>query len=401
MTGRCHRPGATLAWRRTGLMLALTLLLAFAGLSPDAQAAAETSDLGLAEEVLMVPALGPGAPELELTLYRPRGPGPFPLAVINHGRSPGPAHMQPRYRPWHAAYEFVRRGYAVVVPMRQGFSRSGGVELDGSCDIAGNARQQARSVRRAVDWAASQPWADATRIVVLGQSQGGMATLAYGEDPHPGTRLLVNFSGGLRQLGCPDWEDALVDALSGLARGATLPSLWFYGDNDSHFRPVVWRSAHGRYVQAGGRATLEAVGTFGSDAHLLFSSRDGVPVWLPRVLERLGQVGMPTQIDTRWDPMLDALEAHPLRQARAEEADRLPVRSQSARQGFLTWLRIAVPKAFAISDNGRHWASAWGMARPIANAIEHCERVSGARCRIFAVNGFIVSSGDSDDPASD
>ena len=383
--------------RLASLLVGLWILgapLAPAGAATPASSA-ESAESALHEEVLMIPAAGALAPELEVTVYKPPGAGPFPLAVVNHGRSPGPAHMQARYRPQHVAYELVRRGYAVVVPMREGFSRSGGVELDGSCDLAANGRQQARSVRRAVDWAATQAWADAKSIVVLGQSHGGLATLAYGEDPHPGTRLLVNFAGGLRQSGCPAWEESLVEAIGAYGRSTSLPSLWFYGDNDSHFRAPVWRAAHERYVRRGGSASLHAYGNFGNDAHTLFGAREGLAVWLPPLLEALERKGLPHRIEARYEPMPDLPEPMPLRKAQIEEADRLPVRGSSARQGFLAWLRLNVPKAFAVSENGRFWASSWGVARPIAHALEHCEKVSGVRCRLFAFNGFVVWSGDS------
>jgi dienelactone hydrolase len=397
LTSSSRAPVPSRGWRAAVLALGLWLvgLTLAPALAAPQPASAEPLEVDLHEQVLTIPASGPLVPELEVTLYRPRGSGPFPLAVINHGRSPGPAHMQARYRPLHVAYELVRRGYAVVVPMREGFSRSGGVELDGSCDLTLNGRQQARSVRRAVDWAAAQAWADAEQIIVLGQSHGGLATLAYGENPHPGTRLLVNFAGGLRQPGCPDWEDALVEAIAGYARSTRLPSLWFYGDNDSHFRTPVWRAAHERYIRQGAPADLRAFGHFGTDAHALFGAREGLAVWLPPLLEALEGKGLPARIEARFEPMPDLPERLPVRKVQADEADRLPVRGPSARQGFLAWLRLNVPKAFAVSENGRHWASAWGVARPVAHALEQCEKLSGVRCRLFAFNGFVVWSGDS------
>ncbi|MBP8310021.1 MAG: hypothetical protein KAY46_22280, partial [Burkholderiaceae bacterium] len=36
---------------------------------------------------------------LEATLYRPDGPGPFPLVIINHGKESGDPKFQRRYRP--------------------------------------------------------------------------------------------------------------------------------------------------------------------------------------------------------------------------------------------------------------------------------------------------------------
>jgi len=360
-----------------------------------AEPAADPPDYALSEEVGLIPASGGGVADLEVTLFRPRGPGPFPLAVLNHGRSPSPAQVQPRFRPLHVAYEFVRRGYAVVVPMRQGFARSGGRDQAGDCDVVADARHQARSIRHAVDWAARQPWADATRSVVIGQSHGGLAALAYAENPHPGTQLVVNFAGGVRKPACADWEASLVDAIAELGLGARLPSLWFYGDNDSHFAPRVWRAAHQRHVSNGGRALLAAFGTFGDDAHRLFGARDGVRVWMPPLLEQLAAAGLPTRIDARHDPLPDVAVGPPLRKVDAGEANQLPIRGRSAREGFIAWLGSQGPRAFVISSDLRHWASAWGSLRPVQRALERCERLSGARCRVYAVDDDVVWPGDS------
>ena len=44
-----------------------------------------------------------------------------------------------------------------------------------------------------------------------------------------------------------------------------LPSLWFYGDNDSYFPPEVWKELQARYAAAGGKARLVAFGRFGEE----------------------------------------------------------------------------------------------------------------------------------------
>lgn len=49
-------------------------------------------------------------------------------------------------------------------------------------------------------------------------------------------RGLINFSGGLRQDECSGWQKNLVDAFGDYGQNVRLPSLWFYGDNDS-----VWQ----------------------------------------------------------------------------------------------------------------------------------------------------------------
>ena len=353
-------------------------------------ARAQDLDARLGEAVLMLPSGGFTEPELEVTVYRPPGDGPFPVLVINHGRASGNAKLQPRYRPSLAAREFVQRGWVVVVPMRQGFSQSGGSEISAGCNVHSNGLQQARSVRRTLDWLGSQPWADVSRNVVLGQSHGGLTTLAYGTAPHPGTRLLVNFAGGLRQESCTAWQQNLVRAIGDYGAEIKLPSIWFYGDNDSYFPPFVWRGAHERYTQAGGRADLVAFGNFGSDAHSLFGSRAGVPIWLPKVLAALDSAGLPTQL-VHAMPVAPDLPVPPASGfAAVTDLDRVPLRTDRARAGYQAWLAAESPRAFAIHPTQGSWASAWGGERPIARALANCERFAKAPCRLYAVDDAVV-----------
>lgn len=237
------------------------------------------------------------AVDLETTLFKPPGDGPFPVVLINHGKATGNNHLQARYRPLPAVREFLQRGYAVVVPMRQGFSNSGGRAVGEGCNIAANGDAQAEDVRSVVAWLGTQPWADTSRMVMLGQSHGGLTTLAYARSPAPGFKLFVNFAGGLRysEGGC-QWEVALKDAYATYGSSTTVPSLWFYGANDSYFPPPVITPAHAAYVAAGGPAELIAYGAFGTDAHAMFGSQRGLPIWWPTVSSRLKDAGLPTQI---------------------------------------------------------------------------------------------------------
>jgi dienelactone hydrolase len=351
-------------------------------------------DTSLGESVVMVPAGGITEPTLEVTVYRPPGDGPFPVLVVNHGRAAGHAKLQPRYRPVLAARAFVQRGWAVVVPMRQGFSQSGGSEITSGCNVHSNGLQQARSVRRTLDWVAQQPWADVARNVVLGQSHGGLTTLAYGTDPHPGTRLLVNFAGGLRQESCTAWQQNLIGAIGDYGAKATLPSLWFYGDNDSFFPPFVWQGAHARYTAAGGRAELVAFGSFGSDAHSLFGSRAGLPIWLPRLLAALDSAGLPTQLLHALPVAADIAAPPASGFAGLTDLERVPVRTDRARAGYQAWLAAESPRAFAIHPTQGSWAAAAGGERPIARALANCERYAKAPCRLYAVDDAVVWTAD-------
>ncbi len=234
---------------------------------------------------------------LETTLFIPPGDGPHPVAVVNHGKSTGNNRLQPRYRPLPAAREFLRRGWAVVVPMRQGFSESGGSAVGEGCNIAGNGQAQADDVSAVVAWVAQQPWADASRMVMLGQSHGGLTTMAYAQEPHPGIKLFVNFAGGLRYTagGCP-WEKELELAFGRYGAKTRVPSLWFYGENDSFFPPAVIQPAFAAYVRAGAPAQMVAFGPFETDAHAMFGRYAGLPIWWDKVAAMLSAMGLPVEV---------------------------------------------------------------------------------------------------------
>ena len=231
--------------------------------------------------------------ELEATLYRPAGDGPFPLIVINHGKATGNPRFQERARFTAAANELVHRGYAVVVPMRQGFSKSRGSYIGGGCNIESNGRAQAEDVAATLEQMARRSDIDARRVVVFGQSHGGLTTMALGSLQLPNVVGLVNFAGGLRQENCNGWQAALVDAMASYGRQTRVPSLWFYGDNDSYFPPAVWHPMHEGYVAAGGHARLVAFGAFGQDSHTMFYSADSVAIWLPEVDTFFKELGLP------------------------------------------------------------------------------------------------------------
>jgi dienelactone hydrolase len=344
----------------------------------------------LREQVVTVPATGFTEPELEMTLFKPEGAGPFPVVVINHGRALGPGHLQPRSRPLVAAREFVQRGYVVAVPMRQGFSKSGGTEITGGCNVHSNGMQQARSVRRALAWLEQQPWADVSRNVVMGQSHGGLTTLAYGTDPHPGTKLLVNFAGGLRQESCTAWEHNLMRAIGSYGADPRLRSLWFYGSNDSYFPPFVVRGAFERYTQAGGPAELTDFGAFGIDAHAMFGSPAGLPIWRDKVFAAMEREGLPVKVlaDLSGPPDLPRPPVSAF--AALADLDKVPLRSDKAREGYATWMKALSPKAFAIDPASGAWGWAGGGERPYARAMANCQKNAKSTCRFYAVDEDVV-----------
>ena len=187
----------------------------------------------------------------------------------------------------------VARGYVVAIPMRQGFAKSGGAYIGSGCNVEANGIIQAEDVVATLDYMTAQPYVDRNRIVVMGQSHGGLTTLAFGTIAYPGVRGLVNFAGGLRNDTCVDWEGNLVRAFETYGRQSRYPSLWFYGDNDSYWPKPMPDRMFAAYTSAGGKGRLVDFGTFKSDSHGMFASHAGLGIWLPQVDAFLRELGLP------------------------------------------------------------------------------------------------------------
>ena len=383
-------------FRRMELHLILKKICAMALLTcaciQMAQAQVPETDSALNETVQMIPRMGLFALELETTFYKPDGDGPFPIAVINHGKEAGNPRFQARSRPAIAARYFLQRGYAVVVPMRRGFSKSGGSYMGAGCNVTSNGRMQADDVEAVLDYVLAQPWADKDRIVVLGQSHGGWTTLAFGEKAYPGVKALINFAGGLRQENCPDWEGGLARGAADYAKKTRLPSLWFYGDNDSYFKPETYRSMFERYTANGGHAHLVSFGVFGSDSHRLFASRAGAPIWQPEVSKLLASVGLPSEPISRYAKfaMANSMAVPPKTNfANVEDESKLPFVGDTGRAGYKVYLTKQLPRSFAVAPNGA-WGWADGGEDPLARSLTNCNRRGNAQCKLYSVDDFLV-----------
>ncbi len=69
-----------------------------------------------------------------------------------------------------ASGEFVRLGYLVAIPMRQGFSKSGGAYIDPRCNFVSNGQVQAEDIKGALDTLVKRPDVDPKRVLLVGQS---------------------------------------------------------------------------------------------------------------------------------------------------------------------------------------------------------------------------------------
>ena len=266
-----------------GLLLALAL---------PAQAA-------LHEAVIRAPVVaGVEHAHIDVTVYRPAGAGPFPIVVLSHGspRDAGERRAEGRQRLAAQSEPFVQMGFAVLVPTRRGYGESGGswAETYGSClspDYYRAGLETARDLRAAVDAVRGEPWADARRVVLAGQSAGGFGSLAAASQEFAGVLAVVNFAGGRGSQGPDDvcGESRLVEAMGRYGAGVRVPTLWIYSANDLYFGPPVARRMHAAFTEAGGKAEFIQAPPVGHDGHAYFAS--SMNDWAPRVERFLRGVG--------------------------------------------------------------------------------------------------------------
>lgn len=273
----------------------LSFLLVPACLLPALPSHAASHD----ESVLRVPVVsGLEQAYIDVTVFRPRGEGRFPVVVLSHGspRLAAERRAKGRERMLAQAEPFVEMGFAVLVPTRRGYGQSDGewAEAYGSCenpDYYAAGLETARDLRAAVDAVRGLPWADTGRVVLAGQSAGGFGSVAASSVPFAGLVAVINFAGGRGSLepGRVCGEGRLVEAMARYGGRARVPELWIYSRNDRYFAPSLARRMHGAFVASGGAAEFVEAPAVGLDGHAYFAV--AMDDWSPRVAAFLERVG--------------------------------------------------------------------------------------------------------------
>ncbi|PPK45717.1 dienelactone hydrolase [Trinickia symbiotica] len=239
-----------------------------------------------------------------ITQFLPDGDGPFPILILNHGRSPSDRGTPPRFRYTRQVAFFVKRGFAVFEPTRIGYGQFG-TQFDP--EYSGKCRQKdyapmidaARTEELAVlEYARRQPHVDPHRIVIVGQSVGGFVTTAMAAENPDGVVGAINFAGGsggdpVEHPGVPCQGERLEAMYSQFGKTARVPMLWIYTENDQYFSPAYSSAWHDAFVRAGGNADYRLLPPFEKNGHMLFAH--GTDVWEPLVSEFLERQGFPAR----------------------------------------------------------------------------------------------------------
>ena len=280
------------AARRTGWSgLVLALLCAAPGALVLAPA---HNDSAYVRDDIRIP-VADGHYSLALTILRPRGDGPFGAIILNHGVGEG-ARDRILESPTlfiQAASAFVSRGYAVVMPLRRGFGETGGAFAEdagecGSPHYGSGERAAARDVLAAYEFARKLPYVDPERMILAGQSAGGVASLYAAAQQPAGLVAVLAFAAGRGgnpavHPGIPCAAEALAALFQDLGSSVRVPVLMYYAENDLYFGPAASRSWFQRLQAGGVEAEYVLQPPFGKDGHFVFGDTKGVELWLPTV----------------------------------------------------------------------------------------------------------------------
>lgn len=209
-------------------------------------------------------------------LFKPKGDGPFPAVLYNHGSAPGMLSSQASKI---IGPLFAEKGWVFFMPYRRGQGLSAkagpyiGDELKNAQDRGGKKERFAKMAAllstdhlqdqlAALQWLKSQKFVQSAHIATAGNSFGGIeVVLGAAQAPYCAA---VDASGGAETWG---ESPGLQELMKAAVRKSDVPIFFFQAENDFDLSPSKVLSAEMK--QAGKDATLKIYPPYG------WSNRDG------------------------------------------------------------------------------------------------------------------------------
>jgi dienelactone hydrolase len=208
--------------------------------------------------------------KLATITYKPGGNGPFPTLIFHHGstgRGNDPTAFARPYNPTALVQWFTERGWAVILPSRRGRGGSEGLYDEGfgtnrsygyTCEetlALPGADRALRDIDAITPVLLAQPFVDRSRVVIGGQSRGGILAIAW-TGRHPTVaRAAINFVGGWMSDACSS-ASSINQKLFKRGVPFASPSIWLYGENDPFYKIAHSLANFAAFQSAGGRGTF-------------------------------------------------------------------------------------------------------------------------------------------------
>jgi dienelactone hydrolase len=239
---------------------------------------------------------------LELVYRKPVGPGPFPTLLFTHGSTNNGS--DPREVRFTATYPELsaylnERGWLVAILQRRGRGKSGGTYAEGWDPVLGRyacSRESADAgqlhaladIDAAYDYLARDPLVDRSRLLIGGNSRGGLLALMHAARNPSNYGGVINFVGGWSGQRCNLMDEINARALA-LSANFTRPTLWLYGERDPYYSSGYGSSLFSQFIAAGGKGSIHVV-TYGPlrNDHLIVRTPSLWTEQLSNYLEQLG-----------------------------------------------------------------------------------------------------------------
>jgi dienelactone hydrolase len=246
-----------------------------------------------------------GTVRLAMRIHTPATNAPAPTLVFNHGstgRGTDPSIMTRAIDFPPLAKFFTDRGWAVVMPARRGRGGSEGLYDEGfaenralgyACDTARSlpgADRALDDIQAAIEVILAMPFVDRTRIVIGGQSRGGILSVAYAGRRPEQVKGVINFVGGWLGERCGVASDVNQTLMR---RGAKYPgeTIWLYGDGDPFYSLAHSRKNFAAFQSAGG---IGAFHEFPAPPNTNGHRISGYPdLWAAQIDSYLKRLGLP------------------------------------------------------------------------------------------------------------
>ncbi|HYL86228.1 MAG TPA: dienelactone hydrolase family protein [Candidatus Angelobacter sp.] len=234
-----------------------------------------------------------GKLKIEAYVYKPEGAGPFPVVIYNHGSRAGHDREE---RPFAYVGEMLAgAGYVAVVPERRGYGKSDGptfgetIGEDRGPRFVARVQEETDDVLAAVEFVKTLPYADTTRMGVMGWSFGGIVSV-FAASRSTAFRAVVDQAGAALTW---DHSPAMQDALREAARNIRIPLLGMVAENDrttDSVKAVVHEAekhgASAKLIVYKAFKPRESGGV--APGHMIFG-KEGWQIWEADVKEFLGK----------------------------------------------------------------------------------------------------------------
>jgi carboxymethylenebutenolidase len=179
--------------------------------------------------------------------FKPKGSGPFPVVLYNHGSAPGMFNSQASQM---IAPLFVAKGWAFFMPYRrgQGLSVKGGTYIGDEISAVYKKDGESAASKKLVElmstsqlddqmaalkWLKTQKSINAKKIAVAGNSFGGIQTILGAEKEN--FCAAVDAAGGAESW---DTSPELQNMMKAAAKNAISPIFFFQAANDYNLAPT-------------------------------------------------------------------------------------------------------------------------------------------------------------------